>query len=77
MARLFDRIIEFHVQGEIYDSKTTPENIIASYNWSYDHNMDGNIQLFGHHKDIRGCITNIIPTGKIKTYKQGKNPIIL
>lgn len=70
MAKLFNRIIEFHVEGEIYDNETNPESILNNYNWSFEDNMDGNIQLFAHHKDKRGRITKINKLSKIKPWKK-------
>lgn len=73
MPKTFNRIIEFHIRGEIDDSKTTPESILKNYNWSFDDNVDGNIQLFAHHKDSRGRITEITRLPKIrKCNKLGK-----
>lgn len=70
MSRLFNRIITFHVQGEIYDQTTKPENIIRNYNWSFEDHEDGNIQIFGHHKDPRGRITKMIKLPKIHPWKK-------
>lgn len=70
MPRLFNRIIEFHVEGEIYDTKTKPESIINNYTWSYEDNSDGNIQIFAHHKDDRGRITKITKLAKSKPWKK-------
>ena len=61
MPRIFNRVITFHVQGEIYDIKdTSPESIIKNYNWSFRHNTDGSILIKGSHKDSRGRITKMI-----------------
>jgi hypothetical protein len=70
MPKLFNRIIEFHIEGEIYDNDTKPESILNNYNWSFEDNVDGNIQLFAHHKDKRGRITKITKSGKIKPWKK-------
>lgn len=59
MPRLFNRTITFHVAGEIYDNDTKAESILKNYNWSFEDNCDGNIQLFAHHKDKRGRITKM------------------
>lgn len=69
MPRIFNRILTFHVTGEIYCNETEPESIIKGYNWSFDDNVDGNIQIFGHHKDNRGRITNMIKLPKISRWK--------
>lgn len=70
MCRLFNRIIEFHVEGEIYDTDTKAEDIINNYNWTFDDNVDGNIQIFAHHKDKRGRISKITKMGKIRRWKK-------
>jgi hypothetical protein len=69
MSRVWNRIISFHVRGEIYDSYTSPESILDNYNWTFDDNVDGNIQLFAHHDDDRGRITNLIKLPKIHQWK--------
>ena len=70
MSRLFNRVIEFRIEGEIYDNETTPESILNNYNWTFKDNSDGNIQLFAHHKDNRGRINNITKTGKIRQWRK-------
>ena len=64
MRKVFDKIITFHVEGEIDNDHTSPESIINSYDWSFEDSFDGNIQIFGHHKDTRGRITRMtkLPT---------------
>lgn len=69
MPRIFNRVLTFHVEGEIYDNKTSAENIIKNYNWSFEDNMDGNIQIFGHHNDNRGRITKMTRLNKIDKWK--------
>lgn len=70
MPRLFNRVLTFHVQGEIYDTKaTTPESIIRNYNWSFRDNNDGSIHIVGHHKDSRGRISKMIKLPKIHKWK--------
>jgi hypothetical protein len=59
MSKTFDRIVALHIKGEVYDSYTTPENIINNYDWTFDDNVDGNIQLFAHHNDDRGRILEV------------------
>lgn len=63
MPRLFNRTITFNIDGEIYDNETKPESILKNYNWSFEDNSDGNIQLFAHHKDNRGRITKMTRLG--------------
>lgn len=69
MPRIFNRVITFHVQGEIYDHETTPESIIRNYNWSVRDNMNGKIQIVASHKDDRGRITKMIKLPKIHKWK--------
>lgn len=69
MPKIFNRIITFHIEGEIYDTDTSPESIIRNYNWSFEDHMDGNIQIFGHHKDSRGRITKMTKLPKIHKWK--------
>ncbi len=68
MPRLFNRVITFHIMGEIYDNETSPENIIRNYNWSF-RNEDGKIHIIAHHKDNRGRITKAIKLPKIHKWK--------
>jgi hypothetical protein len=69
MSRIFNRVITFHIEGEIFDNSTTPESIIRSYNWTFEDHQDGNIQIFGHHKDNRGRITKMTKLPKIHKWK--------
>lgn len=70
MPRLFNRVLTFHVQGEIYDTQeTTPESIIRNYNWSFRDNSDGTIHVIGRHKDSRGRISKMIKLPKIHKWK--------
>lgn len=69
MPKLFTRILTFKVEGEIYDNETKPEDIIKGYDWSFEDSMDGNIQIFGHHKDNRGIINSMIKLPKIHKWK--------
>jgi|688.fasta_scaffold151852_6 hypothetical protein len=68
MPRSFSKIIEFRIDGEIYDDKTKPESILNNYDWTFEDSMDGNIQIFAHHKDDRGQITNMTKIGVYKPY---------
>jgi hypothetical protein len=77
MPRIFNRILTFSVTGEIYGNETTPESIIKNYDWSFDDNVDGNIQIFGHHKDNRGRITNMIKLPKIHKWKKPDTEMFL
>lgn len=72
MPRLFNRVITFHIKGEIYDQITTPEDIIKNYNWSFKDYGDGKDHFFieGTHKDTRGRITEVIKLPKIHRWKK-------
>ena len=71
MPRLFNRVITFHVQGEIYDRETTPEDIIKNYNWICKDNYDDNtLFISAQHKDNRGKITRITKLPKIHKWKK-------
>jgi hypothetical protein len=66
MPRIFNRIITFHVQGEIYDRETKPEDIIKNYNWTFKDNSDDNhFFISAQHKDTRGRITKMTKLPKI------------
>ena len=72
MPRIFNRIITFHIEGEIYDTSTTPEDIIRNYTWSFKDYCDGKDHLFieATHKDTRGRITKITRLPKIHKWKK-------
>jgi hypothetical protein len=67
MPRLFNRIITFHVEGEIYDTETPAEDIIKNYTWKFKDYNDGKDHIFieASHKDHRGRITKITRLPKI------------
>ena len=69
MSKTFDRIITFRVRGEIYNSYTSPEEIINNYHWTFDDSFDGNVQIFGHHNDDQGKITELTKLPKIHQWK--------
>lgn len=69
MPRTFNRVLNIHVQGEIYDSDdATPESIIRNYNWNFK-NVEGEIRLTGYHKDNRGRISKMTILPKIHQWK--------
>lgn len=72
MPRLFNRIISFHIQGEIYDNSTSPEDIIKNYSFNFKDYNDGkdHSYMILEHKDTRGKITKMIKLPKI--YKTKK-----
>jgi hypothetical protein len=67
MPRLFNRLITFKVEGEIYDTETKAEDIIKNYSWSFKDYNDGKDHFFieAHHKDMRGRILKMIKLPKI------------
>lgn len=72
MPRLFNRVLTFHVQGEIYDTTTTPEDIIKNYTFAFKDYSDGKDHLFLEctHHDTRGRITNLTRLPKIHKWKK-------
>jgi hypothetical protein len=71
MPRLFNRVLTFHVEGEIYDHETKPEDIIKNYNWSFKDNSDDNhFFISAQHKDNRGRITKMTKLPKIHRWKK-------
>lgn len=74
MPKIFHRIISFEIEGEIYDTSTSPEDIIKSYDWyfkGYHDNREDKCFLEACHNDHRGRITNMTRKSKIsKTEKR-------
>ena len=77
MPRIFNRVITFHVQGEIYDHETSPENIIKNYNWNIRNDMDGKVHVIASHKDNRGRITKMIHLPKIHPWHKPDTELFL
>ena len=72
MPRLFNRVLTFHVEGEIYDHETSPESIIKNYTFTFHDYGDGKDHFFieGYHKDTRGKITKVTKLPKIHRWKK-------
>lgn len=72
MPRIFNRVITFHIEGEIYDHETTPEEIIKNYTWSFKDYSDGKDHFFieATHKDTRGRIIKATKLPKIHRWKK-------
>jgi hypothetical protein len=70
MPRLFNRVISFRVEGEIYDTDTTPEQIIKSYDWSFKHDGGNSIFCSASYDDNRGRITNMTRLNKIQKWRK-------
>jgi len=77
MPKIFNKIITFHVEGEIYDKNTPPESIINNYNWSFEDDNLGNINILAHHKDKRGRITKLTKLPRIHSWKQSDAAMFL
>jgi hypothetical protein len=72
MPRLFTRILTFKIEGEIYDTETTAEEIIKNYNFNYKDYNDGIDKSFLvlDHKDHRGRIIKMTRLPKIHRWKK-------
>lgn len=78
MPRLFNRVLTFKVEGEIYDNDTKAEDIIKNYDWKYlDSNYGDDIHIMATHKDNRGRITKMIRLPKIHKYKKPDSELFL
>ena len=77
MPRIFNRVITFHVQGEIYDHETSPENIIKNYNWNITNDIDGKVHVVASHKDNRGRITKMTRLPKIHPWHKPDTELFL
>lgn len=77
MPRIFDRVLTFHVQGEIYDDKTaTPDSIINNYMWEQK-DVDGEIHLVGRHKDSRGRINKMVKLPKVHPWHKSDTELFV
>lgn len=72
MPRIFNRIITFHVEGEIYDRSTSAEDIIRNYIFAFKDYNDGKDHFFieATHKDNRGRIVKMTRLPKIHKWKK-------
>lgn len=79
MPRLFNRLITFKVEGEIYDNETRAEDIIKNYTWSFKDYNDGKDHFFmeSTHNDRRGRIVKVIKTPKISKCKNADTEYFL
>jgi hypothetical protein len=77
MPQIFDKVISFHIQGEIYNDKiATPENIINNYVWEQK-DVNGEIHLVGRHKDNRGRINKMVKLSKVKPWIKPPNDLFV
>lgn len=74
MPRIFNRVLTFHVEGEIYDRETKPEDIIKNYTFNFKQYSDDNGRnksfLVLEHRDSRGSITKMTRLPKIHPWKK-------
>jgi hypothetical protein len=67
-SKIFDKILSFHIQGEIYDEENaSAESIINNYDW-IQKDVEGEIHLIGRHKDKRGRINKMVKLTKIHSW---------
>lgn len=77
MPKIFDKVLSFHVQGEIYDdSQASPESIINNYNW-VQKDIEGEIHIVGRHKDGRGRICKMVKLSKIHPWIKPKSDLFV
>jgi major membrane immunogen (membrane-anchored lipoprotein) len=72
MPKVFRRTLAFDVEGEIYDSDTSPEDILKNYDFHFKDYDDCGDHCFMslEHKDYRGKITHISNRPKIEKSKK-------
>lgn len=72
MPKVFNRVLCFKVEGEIYDNETKAEDILRNYTWSFRNQGDrGKVFLVADNRcDKRGNITKIIPLNRIQKWKK-------
>lgn len=77
MPKIFDNVVSFHIQGEIYDDgNTSPESIISNYSWTQK-DVEGEIHIIGRHKDKRGRINKMVKLSKVKPWIKPKSELFL
>jgi hypothetical protein len=75
MPKIFDNVLSFHVQGEIYnDKEASPESIINNYAWTQK-DVEGEIHIIGRHKDTRGRINKMVKLSKVKPWIKPKSEL--
>jgi len=79
MPRIFNRVITFHVEGEIYDRETKPEDIIKNYSFEfkdYNNGKDESYMIIGH-RDNRGKIIKMTRLPQIHKWKKADTEFFL
>ena len=77
MPQIFDKVLTFHVQGEIYDDENaSPESIISNYSWTQK-DVEGEIHIIGRHKDKRGRINKMVKLSKVKHWIKPKSDMFV
>jgi hypothetical protein len=75
MPKIFDKVLSFHIQGEIYDdSQASAESIINNYAWTQK-DIEGEIHIVGRHKDGRGRINKMVKLSKIHPWIKPKSEL--
>jgi hypothetical protein len=81
MPKIFRRIVNLKVEGEIYDNSCKPEDIINHYSWNFknyhDHDCYDKLFIELSTKDHRGVITKISRLPKIHLYKKPDSELFL
>lgn len=76
-SKIFDKVLSFHIQGEIYDeANASPESIINNYDW-IQKDVEGEIHLVGRHKDKRGRINKMVKLTKIHPWTKDKSDLFI
>jgi hypothetical protein len=77
MPKIFDNVLSFHIQGEIYDDvAASPESIISNYSWTQK-DVEGEIHIIGRHKDNRGRINKMIKLSKVHPWIKPKSDLFV
>ena len=77
MPKIFDKVLSFHIQGEIYDAENIgAESIINNYDW-IQKDVEGEIHLIGRHKDKRGRINKMVKLPKIHPWIRPKSDMFV
>jgi hypothetical protein len=77
MAKIFDRVVKFHVQGEIYgDDNVDPNSVINNYTWTQK-DVEGEIHIIGRHKDNRGRINKMVKLSKVSPWLRPKGELFV